>query len=307
VADHHNYHAFGLSILSEIELPDLFPNDVDVAADVAIAFGAVPSPGDPSTEFDVNERGAFLFIAGVARYWISGGSRIMIEVEAGASLRNVRLFLLGSAMGILIHQRGLLPLHANAVEIGGRAFAFIGKSGAGKSTLAAAFHDRGYGVIADDVCVVRFREDGQAVAYPGIPRLRLWEEALTATGREAASYELSYAGDESFRKFDVPTQLHNSEVSGIPLAAVYELAQGSKFHIRRLEGAAAAESIFANTYRGAYVRSAGNPRVHWSASLQLVMSTPIFELERVWDLADIGNHLDRIIGHAANVISEARR
>ena len=43
----------------------------------------------------------------------------------GASSRNVRVFLLGSAFGALLHQRGLLPLHANAVEVDGRAVATL--------------------------------------------------------------------------------------------------------------------------------------------------------------------------------------
>ena len=73
---------------------------------------------------------------------------------------NIRLYLLGSAMGVLLHQRGLLPLHANAVEIDGKAFAFMGASGSGKSTLAAWFHDHGYRIIADDVCAVRFETEG---------------------------------------------------------------------------------------------------------------------------------------------------
>ena len=83
-------------------------------------------------------------------------AEIVAEPRQGVPDSNVRLFLLGSAMGALLHQRGLLPLHTNAVEVGGRAFAFMGKSGAGKSTLAAWFHDRGFRIVADDVCVVGF-------------------------------------------------------------------------------------------------------------------------------------------------------
>ena len=64
-------------------------------------------------------------------------------------------------MGAALHQRGILPLHANAVEIDHRAVAFMGASGAGKSTLAAWFHDQGYPILADDVCVIR-ADDGAA-------------------------------------------------------------------------------------------------------------------------------------------------
>ena len=79
---------------------------------------------------------------------------------------------------MILHQRSLLPLHANAMVVEGRAIGFMGHPGAGKSTLAAWFHDRGFDVLADDVCVVTPGPDGRPLAHPGIPRLRLWREAL---------------------------------------------------------------------------------------------------------------------------------
>ncbi len=296
----HHYHLFGLRLQSELVLPELHRNRHAVEPDVRIELGPLADVGGLQNEFSTTDDGACLSIADIGRYSISS-SRILVEPASGAHLRNVRLYLLGSAMGILLHQRGLLPLHANAIEIDGRAFAFMGRSGAGKSTLAAVFHDRGFRVIADDVCVLRFDQTGRAYACPGIPRLRLWEEALSATGREPATYELSYAGAENWRKFDVPTELKDSHANDVSLAAIYQLADGEDLRVRKLEGAEAADAIFANTYRGGYVRSAGDPQAHWLASVQLISSTPIFELSRPWDLARIGAHLDEIIGHAASV------
>ena len=46
----------------------------------------------------------------VGRYRIEAGNRITVESEPGVPERNVRLFLLGSAFGVLLHQRGLLPV-----------------------------------------------------------------------------------------------------------------------------------------------------------------------------------------------------
>src|SRR5258708_9269606 len=92
-------------------------------------------------------------------------------------------------MGAIFHQRGLLPLHANAIEVGGQAVAFVGPSGAGKSTLAAYFRDRGYRVLCDDVCVVSFGSDGEPLAWPGIPRIKLSGRALAALVRRVCDLE----------------------------------------------------------------------------------------------------------------------
>src|SRR5205085_9472402 len=83
--------------------------------------------------------------------------------------------------------RGVLPLHACCVEVGQAGYAFCGASGAGKSTLAGLFADNGYRVLSDDVCAIRFAE-GEPIAWPAPPQIKLWGEALTALGRDRAGH-----------------------------------------------------------------------------------------------------------------------
>jgi hypothetical protein len=293
MAEEWDYHLFGLRVRSEIPLPELRREPVADSADVTIALGPIP----PEAE---NEGTVFSF-DGAGRYWIADGNFILVEPAADSPSANVRLYLLGSAMGMLLHQRGMLPLHANAIRFGDRAAAFMGHSGAGKSTLAALFHDRGHEVIADDVCVVGFDEAGNPFATAGIPRLRLWQDSLAATGRTAAGFQLSYAGDEQFKKFDVPLSAE-SQTSQTPLAAIYLLEKSDTLSFNPLNGAEAVGALFANTYRGAFVRSAGDPREHWGSVVRLTQRVPIFRLGRPWNLESMGDDLDRIGDHALNVL-----
>src|SRR3954464_14861332 len=140
------YRLFGLNLRSEIGLAGLAPAVEAGVADVEIGFGRVPS-GDYPPGYSATAGGTLLAVAKVGRYFIREGREIVIEPAEGASERNLRLFLLGSAFGALLHRRGPLPLHANAIDLGRRAVAFSGHSGAGKSTIAAWFHDRGYPVL----------------------------------------------------------------------------------------------------------------------------------------------------------------
>ena len=226
---------------------------------------------------------ALLKVSDVASYCVTGGSEIVVQPEAGAAEQNIRLFLLGSAMGLVLHQRRLLPLHANAVEIRGKAVAFMGASGEGKSSLAAWFHDHHFQIIADDVCVVRFGSGGQPVASPGVPRLRLSKEVLEATGRQAADYERSYAGDEGFEKYDVPVAAYAVATDELQLGAVYLLGRGKQFLIQQLHGVGAVEAVIANTYRGSFISVVGDARAHFEACLKLVDRTPVFEVFWTWD------------------------
>lgn len=301
-SDSFDYTLFGLHIVSEIPLPELPPALPDTAPDISIRYGAMK--GGANGRVEPIDGGAMLAIDGVARYAILGGDRILVEPAPGVAERNVRLFLLGSAMGMLLHQRGLLPLHANAVEIDGKAFAFMGPSGAGKSTLAAWFHDRGHRVIADDVCVVRFDDKGQPIVFPGLPRLRLWKSAIDATGRDSSHYERSFSGGDNREKYDVPLDTKTRSGEAIPLAAAYFLGRNKAGGISPLTGVTAADAVFANTYRGQYVAMAQADRVHWTACMTLITRTPIFRADRRWDLAALDEQCQNILDHARQVGAE---
>ena len=268
------YGVFGLKLRSEIELPELFTEDQGGKADVTIRFGKVE--GEPS----IAPEGIRLVVPKVASYWISGGREILVDPLPGTSERNIRLFLLGSALGGILHQRGLLPLHANAIEIEGRAVAFMGHSGAGKSTMAAWFLDRGYRVLADDVCVVTMDGQGRPLAHRGIPRLRLWREAIEVSGRTVEDYELSF---DDMDKYNVPTP-RPQVIRPVPLDRIYLLrkADGGSAEIRRLAGVEAVDALVANTYRGGYVGKIGATRQLLAACLGLVRKTPVFAATRVW-------------------------
>lgn len=297
-----DYSIFGLRIRSELPLPELFAVEGEGPPDVTIRVGSI---GESQREDGLHAvDGALLFVAPDAgRYRIANGSEILVEAEPGASERNVRIYLLGSAFGALLHQRGLLPLHANAVEIEGRAVAFMGASGEGKSTLAAWFHDKNHRIIADDVCVVHFREGGLPYAAPGLPRLRLWSEALELTGRQADGYDRSYVGTaEQFDKFDVPIDSASAAQSEISLAALYVLDRADDFSIAEQRGIEAAEAVFANTYRGSYVSAAAGQQSHWESSIRLVQGTPVFRVLRQWDLGKLDEQGSALVEHATGLI-----
>jgi hypothetical protein len=280
----HRYRAFGLSLLSEVELPELAL--ANAPADVRIVRAAIAEPSSRGG-LEKIAGGALLNLPGVARFRISGGAEIVVEPDIAASARNVRLYLLGSAMGVLLHQRALLPLHANAVVIEGRAVAFSGHQGAGKSTLADYLHGQGLALLTDDVCVVDVTSDGTARAWAGIPRLRLWKDALERSGRAAVDHARSY---DDYDKFDVPVT-SEVPVAPVPLAAVYLLRRSddgaAEVIARRLTGAEAVAALVSNTYRGEYVARVGDPALHLLQCTRLAERIAVFELTRPWNTARI--------------------
>lgn len=97
--------------------------------------------------------------------------RAFTDPETGLEL--LALLSTGNLLATLLALRGETVLHASAVEVSGRAVAFVAHSGTGKSTLAALACGRGARFVTDDV--LRFRMGaGQTVhCLPGATENRL--------------------------------------------------------------------------------------------------------------------------------------
>lgn len=173
------YHAYGLNIASDLECQELLAGD-GAAPDVRVRSGPVPaglaSPPAQGVAYQAAPDQFLLDIEHVARFFIHNSNEIVIERAPEAADGDIRSFLLGSVIGVLLHQRGMLPLHASAIATARGAVAFAGEVGCGKSTLAAALHRRGYRVLADDVCAVSLNGAGQPIVTPAYPQLNLCAE-----------------------------------------------------------------------------------------------------------------------------------
>lgn len=303
MADLHRYRLFGLSVRSEVPLPELVADPGTGEAEVRISVRTIANAPDAAAGLHIEGDEALLVIPAVGRFLTRGGREMLVEPAPNVSQRNLRLYLLGSAFAAILHQRGLLPLHANAVVVEGCAVGFMGHPGAGKSTLAAWFHDRGFDVLADDVCVVTPGPDGRPLAHPGIPRLRLWREALEAGGRDASSYERSF---DDMDKYTVPTDLDRA-LPAVPLSHLYLLEKADDApSVTRLEGSAAVEAMIANTYRGAYVRPMGLTRRHLLACAELARTVPVFRARRRWGYDSFDREGAALEAHARQLILEGR-
>lgn len=282
----HHYSCFNFILRSEVPLTELFAveSSDESGPFVEARLGKVPTslPGSVFAAKGIEMAGeeALLTMEGTARYLVRGGREIIIEPEPGASERNLRLFLLGSALGIICHQRGLLPLHANAIIANGGAYAFGGVSGSGKSTLAAYFSRAGYQLLTDDVCAIGLDDQGRPMAWPGLPRIKLWGEAAAAFGHDSASLEQAI---EDMDKYQVPFPAAPAR-QPVPFKRFYLLARAEEGDraITPLLGQAAMQAVMANTYRRSYVEPLGLTAKHFALCAALTRHAEVFEAKRIW-------------------------
>lgn len=291
-----HYAAFGLTILSEITLPELQPAPPPyVEPDVVVRLGTLS--GDGWDQIVGIEADAFrLRVAGTGRFEVVGGRMVTVDAEASASPAEVRAFLLGTVFGALFQQRGVLALHSSAVGVGvDDAIAFLGESGAGKSTMAMAMNARGHELLCDDVCVVLDGPDGAAVTWPGVRRLKLWTRSIEAGGRSIEGLEPVLQRED---KFHVPTDLVAS-YRPHRLRRIYLLmpGDGAAPSITRLRGAEAVQALVSHTFRGRMVPFMEASERHFRACLALLGRCAVYRLERPWDLSRVEISCDAIEQH----------
>lgn len=279
------YSCFNFRLKSEIPLGELHPADAaDDLPIVEVRLAALPEtlPGARVAPYglQIADDAVMLTVANTARYLIRDGQEIVVDPLEGASERNLRLFLLGSALGMLCHQRGLLPLHANAIVADGAAVAFAGPSGAGKSTLAAHFARTGFEVLCDDVCVIAFDEAGRPLAWPGLPRVKLWGDAASAFGHDSNELDRAIEGMD---KYHVPLR-GTVEARPIPFKRLYVLsrAEDRPGEIRRLNGQAAMAEVMAQTYRALYLAPMGLASRHFRQCAALLAHAEVYSASRTW-------------------------
>jgi len=180
-----DYAAYGLIWRMPLACPELRAAPVGSVADVTVRYGELPPPpahavaAGPLRQVTPGE--ARFGLPGVARLLVRGGNEILIERQADDEM--IRLLLVGTGAALLLHQRGLLPLHASAVVAPAGAILFMGHSGAGKSTLLGEFLRRGYPMLAEDLAAVRLDAEGAAWVEPGVQITKLWADSAAELGQ----------------------------------------------------------------------------------------------------------------------------
>jgi hypothetical protein len=284
MSDLRHYRICGLNVASEFDLSVTAPGEESVAdgpaADVVMRRGPVSRQLEDAKHkgptWQATDRQVLLVLPGVVRFLMTEGCEIVVEPEGNAAEDDFRIFLLSSAMGTLLHQRGALVLHAAAVAVNGEAVLFCGSSGAGKSSLVAALCASGYPLIADDVCLLHKGASARAMVSPDGCKLKLWADALENLPLSASRDGAVRPG---IRKYwvDPPTPALQSAV---PVRAVYFLrVEAAPFRagIESLSALDAAVLLRENAYRPRLVRVLGQ-EAQWLDHGLSLSSAGVFRL-----------------------------
>jgi len=298
------YRGWGLDLNSEIGLPELRPAaatgaeiSIRIAPEAAQqwrASGATEADGDAFLAAPAG--GHAMRVAGIGDYWVRGGCEIAVTPAPGADAASVRLYLLGSAIGMAFHQRGLLVLHGATVARLGRATVFVGDSGAGKSTLAARLGQTGHAILGDDTMPVWPRPGGGFAAWPGSRMFKLWGDAVEALGDSLKG--LGSVGDR-LDKFFYPNVAMAPDVPHL-IDEIIVLEAGAPRSEPVLETLGPLESLRAvaeHTYRPEYVPLLGREAEHFRQCTALAERVSAARLTRPWDIRSLDAAIELLVAH----------
>jgi hypothetical protein len=199
------------------------------------------------------------------------------------TVEDISPYLLGPILGFILRLRGMFPLHASAVSVGGYAIALMGSAGAGKSTTAGGFARRGYRVISDDV--VALKNDGaEFLIPPGYPRVNLWAESVQALFGDSVSLPfISPDWDKQFMPLDQDTQF---ESSSLPLGAIYVLQRREAGLagpvLGNLRGPEAFLALLGNTYMN-YIPDPEMRRLEFETIHRVLAHVPVRTIRAATD------------------------
>ncbi|SFU33041.1 hypothetical protein [Halomonas korlensis] len=287
------YTIYGLTIASQLALPELETLPPVASPDILIRIGNVADHlegagfSTPWLE-STNDRCQFL-LEGIARFRVEQGKHISVDrrlrLARGSTTneRDLRVYLLGTALGALLHQRHWMPLHISAVETPSGIWGFTGNSGAGKSTLAAWLHYQyGWKLVSDDVGVIK-PEEGLPTLYPGPRRLKLWKDALE---------RLSIERQGLIRDLTRTDKFHLNQHQGFktdiePLRVLVMLERGSADEeacVEAIEGVEAFRIVMSALYLPEWGQRFNGPARLMQYGADLARQIRVYRYRRPWSL-----------------------
>jgi hypothetical protein len=227
------------------------------------------------------------------------GTQVWATWTPDLTLEDTVTYFLGPVLGFVLRLRGVTCLHASCVSIEGRAVAFLGASGAGKSTTIAAFAQRGYSILGDDV--VALIDRGQSFdVQPTYPHIRLWESSVVALYQQPDALPRIVPTHPIWDKryLDLTQPGYQFQQEPLPLAAIYYLNPRSEDPTcPRIEPMPAQEQLITlvtNTYTN-YLLDKQQRAHEFEVLSRLVKHVPIRKITPHTDVAQLPQLLYTIL------------
>jgi hypothetical protein len=243
---------------------------------------------DHPFEAELYEEGPLfkLWIKGTGWYEIDPARpAILVPRDADPVRREERTW--GFPTALCFIRRGDLPLHAAAVDVGGRALLLAAPGRFGKTTLAGSFLRAGHRLLSEDITCCRL--GGQPHVIPGPAMLRVRHDSyerldFPGTTRVGVDEDrVHLALDEEAR----------GDGSAVPIAAIVILRrEDGPTSLEPVSPAAAMQDLWALSFK---LPTDSDRTRSFRALADMADRVPIWDLERSLRFDELDDVIDRLI------------
>ena len=214
-----------------------------------------------------------LHVKNVGEFYAENGELIIINPLPGVDSKTIELYLNGSVLGAILHQRQILALHGSSFNFNDATVIICGDSGFGKSSITLIFCMK-YGAqfLTDDITPIQ-----NGMILPISEKLKIWEDLLESLGLEKEN--LTRIHDQMDKYY---LELKTEAIEQKPSIVFFgEIHKGSELSIIKVEGAEKFERIFNNQYWEELTTSTENRRKdYFKDIMKICENTLMFVLAR---------------------------
>lgn len=276
----YHYLAYGIPVISEIELPALLPleNAPEAQDPVYVKLGTVPvnllAPGTAADRNAYCNASEMIYtISEKIRFYIANGHTIIIEPITGDYTDNL-IYFYSNCLAAMLYQRNLVPFHVSGVFTApDKVVLFAAPSGTGKSTLAVKLQETGYRVFTDDTAVL-FIEKDKCYAQASYPMIRLWENSINKQTflKEVDKQKIYDDGDRDKFGFSFHGQFATrpAEVEQI----IFLEKEGTDIQVKPIKSVDAFKALADNVYRCHWIPALQKNRLQFELISSILQLTP---------------------------------
>ncbi len=279
----YQYQAYGISIVSDIELPALSSYaELITAKPIYVACGTVaddlqqpPNEQKPFSTF--NEQEFRYEVPEIARYYITNGNQIVIEPLCD-NWAEILLYFYANCLAMALFQRNLIPFHVSGVFTEpNKVLLFAAPSRTGKSTTALMLQQKGFAPFTDDTALLTV-ENGRCYAQASYPMARLWQNTieLQSVYAEADKQHIFAEIDKYGFSFHDQFSTQKVEVQAI----VFLEETGTDIRIEPLKATQIMQNLGVNIYRGQWVSGMKKQHLQFRQLTSIASVLPAYKATR---------------------------
>ncbi len=228
-------------------------------------------------------------------------SRNTIEITPAVGIEDAHLatFILGSAMGSLLHLRQQIPLHGMAFLGRQGAILMLGESGTGKSTLTAAMLSARLPVFTDDVIALQLSPDNNVLVTPAHRQIKLSPSIVQALGLDHQTFSTTAPGVSKY-SWHVPLEYFCPTAQPVVAIGILssERNNSSVAQVTTISPTQAMAELLKNTYRKQLISTLGHQALAFRQFHHIAATIPMYQVSlpkitQSFDFADYSAAISR--------------